>query len=228
MTRRSRWVNDVVGARREGASWTRPVVVLVLLVAATGGACSGGPRCRLSTAGITVPPATTFDEYATSSGFSPLGFVGRVVVVRVHQDTKAEAIEASTSFDDATIRRIVEVEVVDALDRSTVDTRLQIHESSVSFNPTDGKEHDRGGPACYRFEVGSEAIVALGTPKQDGTRELRGGDASFFVIEDGRLSPELAEARAGTELADYPIVRAASRLTVDEFWARIEQTAARR
>lgn len=186
------------------------------------------PDCELDMGGIGPPPATTFEEYANSTEMSPLTFVGRVVVVRVDEESKAEAAKASKVFDEATARRFLEVEVVDAVDRSAVGTTLKIHESSTSFNPTTGKDHGWGGPACYRFDEGSEAIVALGSPDPDGTRELRGGDASFFVIEDGRLSPELAEARAGTELADYPIVQAAARLSVDEFWTRIEQAAARR
>ncbi len=89
----------------------------------------------------------------------------------------------------------IEVEVTDPVRGAEVGDRFTVFDADGMAGP-DGAGSDEpvyvSGPACHLFQVGDDLILGLSEPRREDVRELA---TEFFVITEGRFSPELDAAR---------------------------------
>jgi hypothetical protein len=110
--------------------------------------------------------------------------------------------------------------VTDPVTGAEVGDRLLVFDA-VAFG---GSEEPEGvaGATCHQFEVGDDVIVALAAPPATAPDQLYelNGSSAFFLITDGRFSPELDAARRSLgstyrEWGDSELLQQARELILD-------------
>lgn len=174
------------------------------------------------------PGPSTVTEFVrgTKSGPNRPSIVAHIEVAAVKEEARRDAAPPDKSVDDeAGSRRILSVKVLDSVDPTQIGGTVAIHESTTVYDPTSGETLYRSELPCYRFEVGDEAVVALVDLDGDEVYQFLDTLTGFFVVEDGRLLPELAEARTASVVGEFPIVHDSDGVAVDDFMAAVHDAA---
>ena len=119
----------------------------------------------------------------------------------------------------------MEARVRDALDRAMVGRTITIREGSVTYDATGEAILGRETMPCHFFGVGDQAIVSLWDDDGDGVRQFLSQQTGFFLVQDGKLSPELAMARRQGGSGRDPLL--ADGVTATTFMDELRQAAQR-
>ena len=121
----------------------------------------------------------------------------------------------------------LEIEVTDPIKGAAAGDRLTVYDAMGMAGPADASSDEpRGisGPPCHQFEVGDDVILALAAPDGGaGDDVYEGPGSSYFLITDGRFSPELDAdrrwlgAKYYREWGDSELLQQARDLSPDQF-----------
>lgn len=136
---------------------------------------------------------------------------------------------ATTAPDDPRYQALLDERVIEsqrtAPERNEVQEELAGQQQELQLLQLSERAMMVGPPdfACHEVEVGDELIVALGRSVGDDYHLVAPG--SFFVIEDGELSPELDALRRSVPEWRTELVEQASDLTPEELLALLREAA---